>query len=121
MALEQLQGLLGTQWGENVIAKNPTYALLTTALHKNAISREDRVRLISEAESLHSFYSVMNRTRRKDIQDFCVRRPYTIAVDFTDIQKELHDDLLFFEYEALRMMHGSTPKEQKPYKTGRGF
>ncbi len=106
-ALEALKGMLDTQWGENVIASNPAYISIVQALQQDEISREDRVKLISETESLHSFYSMLNRTRRKDIQDFCFRRPYTLAVDFTPEQQELHDDLLQFEYNALQLLHGN--------------
>lgn len=107
-ATEALKGVLETQWGENVIAANPTYADMIRTLQQEKITREERVRLISDAESLHSFNSMLNRTRRKDIQDFCIRRPYTLAVEFTSCQKELHDELLRFEQNALMQLHGNT-------------
>ncbi len=106
-ALKSLEGVLETQWGENVIAANPTYAKMINTLQQEKVTREERVELISEAESLHSFNSMLNRTRRKDIEDFCIRRTYTLAVDFTAAQKELHDELLRFEQEALVKVHGS--------------
>jgi ATP-dependent helicase HepA len=106
-ALQNLKEVLGTQWGENVIAKNPAYRSVLKTLQQDKISREERVKLISDVESLHSFNSMINRTRRKDIQDFCVRRPYTLAVNFTDKQKELHDELLVFEQNALTQIHGN--------------
>lgn len=107
-ALASLQHVLETQWGENVIAANPDYKSLIRSLHKKTISREERVQLISYAENLHSFNSMLNRTRRKDIQDFCIRRPFTLAVDFTPRQKMLHDELLLFEQKALLHLHGSS-------------
>lgn len=106
-ATEALKGVLGTQWGENVIAANPTYGEMIKTLQQAKITREERVKLISDAESLHSFNSMLNRTRRKDIQDFCIRRPYTLAVEFTERQQELHDELLRFESNALLQLHGS--------------
>ena len=107
-AAEALKGVLETQWGENVIAYNPVYMEILKTLSKQEISREERVRLITKAESLHSFYSMLNRTRRKDIQDFCVRRPCTLAVDFTAEQEKLHDELLQFEQNTLIRLHGSS-------------
>ena len=95
-----------TQWGENVIAANPTYASMIQTLQQEKITREERVKLISDVESLHSFNSMLNRTRRKDIQDFCIRRPFTLAVEFTPAQQELHDELLRFEQNALMQLHG---------------
>ena len=75
-------------------------------LQQEKITREERVKLISDAESLHSFNSMLNRTRRKDIQDFCIRSPFTLAVEFTEAQQELHDELLRFEQSALIQLHG---------------
>ncbi len=106
-ATEALKGVLETQWGENVVAANPTYGEMIKTLQQEKITREERVKLISDAESLHSFNSMINRTRRKDIQDFCMRRPYTLAVEFTPRQQELHDELLRFESNALLQLHGS--------------
>lgn len=106
-ALKSLEGILETQWGENVIAANPTYGNMIKVLNQEKITREERVKLISDAESLHSFNSMLNRTRRKDIQDFCIRRSYTVAEDFTAPQRELHDELLRFEQNALIQLHGN--------------
>lgn len=106
-ATEALKGVLETQWGENVVAANPTYGEMIKTLQQEKITREERVKLISDAESLHSFNSMINRTRRKDIQDFCIRRPYTLAVEFTPRQQELHDELLRFESNALLQLHGN--------------
>ena len=76
-ALEELRGILETQWGENVIAANPTYSSMLQTLQQEKITREERVKLISDAESLHSFNSMLNRTRRKDIQDLYSASIYT--------------------------------------------
>ncbi|MCM1214750.1 MAG: SNF2-related protein [Lachnospiraceae bacterium] len=105
-AVRELEGVLETQWGENVIAVNPAYASILQILQQEKITREERVRLISDVESLHSFHSMLNRTRRKDIQDFCIRRPFTLAVEFTPAQQALHDELLRFEQNALMQLHG---------------
>ncbi len=105
-ALDSLKGVLETQWGENVIATNPMYGNILNILRKEKITREERVKLISDTESLHSFNSMLNRTRRKDIQDFCVRHPFTLAVEFTEKQRELHDELLRFEQNSLLQLHG---------------
>ena len=104
-AVKALIDIRTTQWGENVISKNPLYTEILTRLNKDEITREERVQLISDVESLHSFNNMLNRTRRKDIQDFCVRRSFTIESEFTPLQKELHDELLAFEYEALSELH----------------
>lgn len=91
--------------GRKCCCKNPIYQDVLQRLKKENITREERVKLVSDIESLHSFNTMLNRTRRKDIQDFCVRRSFTIETSFTPIQSELHDELLQFEYEALSKLH----------------
>ena len=104
-AIEALREITITQWGESVIARNPLYKSILGVLERKEISREDRVQLITDIESLHSFDGMLNRTRRKDIQDFCVRHTYTIETEFTEAQKKLHDELLRFEYSALASVY----------------
>lgn len=104
-AAAALANVKSTQWGENVIAKNPLYADILIRLGKPEISREERVKLVSDVESLHSLNTMLNRTRRKDIQDFCVRRSFTVETSFTPQQHELHDELLRFEFDALSKLH----------------
>lgn len=106
-ATEVLINLQKTQWGENVIAENPLYHDILHRLESNEIEREERVKLISDIESLHSFGTMLNRTRRRDIQDFCVRRSHTVSTAFTDYQQTLHDELLYFEHEALSTLHNA--------------
>ena len=106
-ASTELLDLQKTQWGDNVIAENPLYYDILRRLESNEIDREERVKLISDIESLHSFGTMLNRTRRRDIQDFCVRRSHTVSTSFTEYQQTLHDELLFFEHEALSTLHNA--------------
>ena len=104
-AIVELESIITTQWGENVIAKNPLYASIIERLKRQTLSREDRIELITDIESLHSFNTMLNRTRRKDIQDFCIRHSHTLETQFTTMQKQLHDELLNFERAALSTLH----------------
>lgn len=104
--LEAFNGIESTIWGRDVIGKMPLYKKLKDMLSSSDLTREDRVRFITDVESLHSFNTIMNRTRRKDIEDFCVREPVTLRSHFTPAQKSLHDELLAFEYQALATLHG---------------
>ena len=104
-AAQELLDVQKTQWGDNVIAENPLYHDILHRLESRDIDREERVKLISDIESLHSFGTMLNRTRRRDIQDFCVRRSHTVSTEFTEYQKTLHNELLFFEHEALYALH----------------
>ena len=104
-AIEALRNITTTQWGENVIARNPLYKDILKRLENIEITREERVKLVSDIESLHSFNTMLNRTRRKDIQDFCIRRSFTVETAFTPTQAKLHDELLEFEHDALAVLH----------------
>ncbi len=104
-AIDELKGITATQWGANVIAKNPLYNSILERLNAEMFTREERVKLISDIEALHSFNTLLNRTRRRDIQDFCVRRSFTIETNFTPLQYRLHTELLHFEFEALSRLY----------------
>lgn len=108
VARSEMRNITSTQWGQNVIAKNPLYVDVLTRLEKNSISKEEQVKLVSDIESLHSFNTMLNRTRRKDIQDFCMRRNTTVETSFTPAQADLHDALLKFEFDALAKLHNES-------------
>jgi superfamily II DNA/RNA helicase len=101
-----LEHAASTQWGSAIIKTNPEYQEILDTIALDTITREQRVSLISKAETLHSFSEMINRTRRQDIEDFCVRRSYTIETEFTPEQRALHDELLEFEAAALTILHG---------------
>ena len=63
--------------------------------------------MINKVEALHSFHAIINRTRRKDIEDFCIRRNLTVKVPYTSVQRNLYDALMEFEATSLGMLHGS--------------
>lgn len=104
-ATSELINLKSTQWGESVIARNPLYADVLKRLEQEEIGRDERVKLVTDVESLHSLNFMLNRTRRKDIQDFCIRRSHTVETSFTEQQATLHNELLKFEYNALAQLH----------------
>ena len=58
---------------------------------RDKISLEDRVKLIGDVESLHTFAYIINRTRRRDIGNFTLRKPETLKVSFTPEQQEHFD------------------------------
>lgn len=105
-ALNALREINNCAWGQQVITQNPLYESVIHRLSGAELTREERVQLIHDVESLHSFDCMINRTRRRDIQDFCVRRSYTISTTMTAAQNALYSQLLDFEEEALRIMHG---------------
>jgi superfamily II DNA/RNA helicase len=108
--LADLEKAAGTTWGRATIAENSLYRRIKEQLAAGGLTREQRVEIISDIESLHSFYNMINRTRRQDIEkDFCIREAVTLRSEFTPLQKNLYEILLKFEAKALATLYQNVP------------
>jgi superfamily II DNA or RNA helicase len=105
-ALTALGEAAATPWGKAVFPSDPAYGRALAILQGEAPDDRQRVEAISALEGLHSFAGVINRTRRRDIGEFTIRRPETVVVDFTPGQRQLHDHLLAVQAEILGRLHG---------------
>ncbi|MEW6087871.1 MAG: helicase-related protein [bacterium] len=105
-ALSSLNEAAATQWGGLVLKNNPEFQRIVGLLQKGEISPDERVGIINNLESLHTFSRLINRTRRRDIGEFTMRKPETVSVDFTPSQKKLHDELLEVQAKILALLHG---------------
>ena len=103
----EIANILSTTWGRNVIQHNPEFEKIFTFLDMTEVTRDERIEMIGKIEGLHSFHTMINRTRRKDIEDFCIRRTQTVEVPFNGVQRDLYDALIEFESKALAQLHGS--------------
>lgn len=103
----EISHILETSWGRNVIQHNPNFEKIYEFLDKEDVNREEKVAMISQVEALHSFHGIINRTRRRDIEDFCIRRNQTVKAPFNAVQRDLYDALMDFEESVLTMLHGS--------------
>ena len=54
---------------------------------------------------------MINRTRRRDIGAFTIRKPETVTVAFTPSQQRLHDELIQVQAEIFRRLHGDVNVE----------
>jgi len=95
-----------TNCGKTNLLPNPTYKNAIKLLERDIITQEERVKLITDIESLHTFASIINRTRRRDIGEFTVRKPETLKVEFTEDQAILYNELLRIQANILRQLHG---------------
>lgn len=103
----EIANILSTTWGRNVIQHNPEFEKIFTFLDRTEVTRDERIEMIGKIEGLHSFHTMINRTRRKDIEDFCIRRTQTVEMPFNGVQRDLYDALIEFESAALAQLHGS--------------
>ncbi len=105
-AAEALDQAAGTSWGQSILRHNPEFNRIRTLISEGKIGLEERVQLITDLEALHTFSGIINRTRRRDIGEFTIRKPETVIVEFTPPQKELHDELLQVQAEIFSRLHG---------------
>ena len=107
-ALSALDEAALTDWGARIIVADPEFQSVRKELAGRNYSPEDRISVINKLENLHTFSSIINRTRRRDIGEFTVREPQMVAVEFTPQQRELHDSLLEVQAKILARIHPTT-------------
>lgn len=109
IAHEALRRAAETSWGRAILRANPRFRNVQERLRTgDAISDEERIGIINDLEAMHSFAGFVNRTRRRDIGEFSVRKPETVSVPFTEEQTVLHDEVLAIQEEIARRLHGDT-------------
>ncbi len=104
--IEALDQAAATSWGRAILRNNPEFKRAQERLAGGRIAADERVQLITNIESLHTFSGIINRTRRRDIGTFTIRKPETVNVPFTFSQQQLHDELLQVQAEIFRRLHG---------------
>ncbi|MDO5139487.1 MAG: helicase-related protein, partial [Oscillospiraceae bacterium] len=104
-AMDQIHLAITTEWGMKVFAGNPAVKDILSVLSQKEISAEQRVELISNIENMHTFSNIISRTRRRDIGEFTIRKPFTVTVEFTPSQRKLHDGILRVNHIILSMVH----------------
>jgi len=84
----------------------PAFQGIYQRLEDDSLSDSDRVGITRGIEDLYTFSPLINRTRRRDIGEFTIRKPETLTIDFTVDQKQLHDGLLDVIARILARCHG---------------
>lgn len=107
IAIKELNEAKNTSFGQAIYSIDPNFKDAIDILHKKYISAEDRVALIDYVERLHTFSSIINRTRRRDIGTFTIRKVQTISTDFSDEEKVLYEKFITFIAEILVVLHGN--------------
>jgi len=105
-ASEALDQAAATAWGKAILRYNPNFIRIRSRLSEGDVTNEERVQLITDLEAMHTFAGIINRTRRRDIGDFTIRKPETVVVPFTPAQQRLHDELLRVQAEIFDRLHG---------------
>lgn len=99
---EELEQVVTTSWGKEVISKEPKYKKWVSELNKtDGMTDYERVKMLRDLEDLHSLAHMLNRTRRRDIGKFTIREPHTVSIPFTDEQQRFYDSLIYFRQQIL--------------------
>ncbi len=110
-AADALDAAASTAWGRVLIRHDPEFNRIRRQLAGDSVATDERVRLITDIEALHTFSGMINRTRRRDIGAFTIRKPETVTVAFTPSQQRLHDELIQVQAEIFRRLHGDVNVE----------
>ena len=105
----QLELAAKTSWGQIIYPANPVFIKVMELLEKTSLTDEERITLLTDIESLHTFSSILNRTRRRDIGEYAVRKTVTISTPFTPEQKAVYDEILNIQAEILSKINPDTP------------
>ena len=103
---EALDQAVATGWGKSILKENPEFKRIQSQIAEESVTKEERVQLITDIEGLYTFSGILNRTRRRDIGEFTIRKPQIVEVELTADQAELHDALLETQAEIFRTLHG---------------
>jgi ATP-dependent helicase HepA len=106
LALEALNKAACTPWGQAILMHNPDFGRICGELLREGVEHTERVKMIGTTEGMHTFSGIINRTRRRDIGTFTMRKPETVVVPFTPAQQQLHDELLRIQAEVFSRIHG---------------
>ena len=106
-ATAALDQAAGTNWGQAILRHNPEFGRIRDQLAGGRVAADERIQLITDLEALHTFSGIINRTRRRDIGAFTIRKPETVTVAFTPGQQRLHDDLIRLQAEIFSRLHGN--------------
>ena len=84
-----------TPWGQSILKeKSRIQAHPKSDSANESITNAERIQLITDIEALHTFSGIINRTRRRDIGEFTIRRSQTVEVELTPDQEQIHETLL---------------------------
>ena len=101
-----LRSAAATSWGQSILKDNPEFKRIQCQTASETITNTERVKLITDLEALHTFSGIINRTRRRDIGEFTIRRSQTVEVELTPDQERIHEMVLETQAEIFTMLQG---------------
>ncbi len=105
-ALTALEAAASTGWGARLLRGKPEFEDLCIQLGAGSLTTPERIQFIRGAEEHHTFATLINRTRRRDIGTFTTRKAETVVTEFSDTHRLLHNALLAAQARILQRIHG---------------
>ena len=105
-SLSAINDAVNTKWGQQTLHKEPRILeWRSRLLRQSELDNEERIRCLRDLEDLQTFAHVMNRTRRRDIEEFTIREPHTEEVAFTPTQMTFYRAVIDFRQQVLSLNH----------------
>lgn len=98
-----------TSWGVEVLSADPRYRAVMDSLRTGATDNQTRVRIVRGLEDLNTLSDIVNRTRRRDIGEFTVRKPIARVVEFTPEQANVYEALMALAHRIATWQAPSMP------------
>jgi len=108
-AVALLRQAAETPWAAMTFGVDPDFRALLGELEGSVLDRPARVACLERIEGFHTLAGLINRTRRRDVGEFTVRRAETIRVEFTPAQREVHDEILRIQAFIMSTLKPSVP------------
>lgn len=99
-AISALLDAKNTEWSNRTVLREELSELIEK-ITQCIDDTETRVSIISSLEKLHTFSNIINRTRKRDIGNFTVRKPYTVRCKFSESQQRLYEVLIEVQTKIL--------------------
>lgn len=99
-------------WAYSVFKDNPIRKLWNQRLldETYVFTDERRVKCIDDLQSLNTFSSIINRTRRRDIAKseaaFTIRDPVTVKTRFSAEELALYEEVTQYKFDTLALKYG---------------
>ena len=104
----EFSNAMKTHWGKNVLVSKLSYADAKKILDQSKCEEDEvRVKLIRCLEDLYTFSNIINRTKRRDIGEFTVRKAQTVSIDFSEIQRRIYNEIIELRKDLLLIKHNS--------------
>ena len=103
-SLSAIMDAVNTDWGRQALRKDPRVVeWLDRLSRQEELGDEERIRFLRDLEEVHTFAHMMNRTRRRDIDQFTIREPHTIEAPFNTEQMIFYKALIDFRQQTLSL------------------